>query len=152
MPLITGTEVASAVSKRIRDNFTAEEIKTIYINKPNQDAEENKPYAFIGIVDVMQNPELRQRANRSYIVEVRIHPPTYQDNINTWAAKIGEKLCFTLKDILVLDYPVKAVTMEYRVIDDVLIFTGTYRFKVIESVERLPFMETLETNFYGQRG
>lgn len=151
---LTGEEIPSAISQILSNNFNQDEIKTIYINKPEQFAEESKPYAFVSVATVLQTRDLKPHSNRSYIVTVRVHPKTYQSDINTWGLKLGEKLLYHLKDITVKDYPVRAISMEYRLVDEVLVFDATYRLRVVDFVDKTDnnFMETLDLNFYGERG
>ena len=44
--------------------------------------------------------------------------------------------------------------MEYRLVDEVLVFDATYRLRVVDFVDKTDnnFMETLDLNFYGERG
>lgn len=151
---LTGEEIPSAISKILSENFNQDEVKTVYIDKPEQFAEENKPYAFVSVASVMQTPDLKPHSNRSYIVTVRVHPKTYQSDINTWAFKLGEKLLYHLRDIVIKEYPVRASSMEYRVVDEVLVFNATYRLRVVGIADTSDdnFMENLDLNFYGERG
>ena len=62
---LTGEEIPSAISQILSNNFNQDEIKTIYINKPEQFAEESKPYAFVSVATVLQTRDLKPHSNRS---------------------------------------------------------------------------------------
>lgn len=145
MAELIGDEVVSAVSRNIRASFGIQEIKAIYKNLPQQNI--TKPYAFIHQVNANHKNEMRNRAEWSFMLDVRVHPEDSRTDVQTWARNIALKLIEAINIITISGQAVKARSIEYKVEDNVLHFFVSYAFKVIKHTGDNPDMQTLT---YGQ--
>ena len=127
--------VVSAIATKVYNSFTRQQIANIYKNKPVQGMV--TPCAFIHEINVSQSNELGLRGNRHYILDVRVHPPQREDNINTWCRNIAEKMRSVLNIITVAGLPLKSNSMEYTIEDNVLHCIVTYSFKTVQKIEAI---------------
>ena len=146
MAALTGEDVVSAVACNIRPWFTADEIKAIYKNLPQQNIQ--KPYAFIHQINSEHKNEMRNRATWTFMLDIRVHPKDGQTNIQSWGRQVALKLIEAINKITVSNQSVKARGIEYRVEDGVLHFIVSYAFSVIHAEEPVPDMMDLQ---YGDR-
>lgn len=146
MATLTGEDVVSAVSKRVRSTFSTAEIKAIYKDLPQQNIK--KPYAFIHQVNATHSNQLRNKANWGFIIDVRVHLEDEQTNIQTWARDVGIRLMEAINIIIVDGRPVKSVSLEYKVEENVLHVIASYSYRVVQIEDDGPNMETLS---YGDR-
>ena len=145
MDILTGEEVVSAISKNIRSGFSKQEIKAIYKNMPQQNTQ--KPYAFIHQISSDHQNEMRNRANWTFMLDVRVHPDDKQTDVQSWGRQIALRLIDILNIIIISGQAVKARSIQYKVEDGVLHFIVSYAFKVIRQETPVPDMQTL---LYGE--
>lgn len=158
MAAILPTEVVSQISEKINKCFNKDEIKAVWKNTPIQNAE--KPYIYIQQLNTTHVKELRQRGERSYFMNIRAHPSDDEQYKQTWCNIIGDKLFETLDTINIGGMPVYGRNMRFEIVDNVLHFFVTYRFKVYKPDPTDVKMRTLheegfiayKDNNYGKRG
>jgi len=138
---LTGEEIVSAVAVNIVSYFTSIEILRVYKNKPLQNVA--KPYAFIQQLNAVHTNELRGRAQRDYLLDIRVHPKDEATDIEVWARKVAEKMIDTLNIITVSNQKVKSRSLEWKTQDGVLHIIVGYAFKVKEVITSNPDMGTL---------
>lgn len=142
MAALTGEDVLSGIALKLSSQISSAEIAKIYKNKPLQGME--KPCAFLHQIDYAQTNEMRNRANRDYLVDIRVHPADDEQKIQSWGAKLGEKILTSVSSININDKPVKLKRGEWKIESDVLHVIVSYSFKVIQEItDTTPFMETL---------
>lgn len=129
MSVLGSEDVVSAVCRNIRDRFSKERIKAIYKNLPQQNIQ--KPYAFIHQIDAQHQNEMRNRANWSFMIDVRVHPKDEQTDVQSWAREIAVDLTKTINTITISGQAVKARSIEYKVEEGVLHFIVSYSYKVV---------------------
>lgn len=135
MDPLNGEEVISAISTKISQSFSKSEIKKIYKNKPVQAME--RPCVFIHQIDTNNANEMRGRGSRSYLIDVRVHPPSDETLIQSWGIRIGERMKCALNSIIVSGRRLKYSSIECRIEDNVLHCIVVYSFKVLEiSIEK----------------
>ena len=165
MPALIGEEVISGIAKKLSTNISALELKNIYKNKPQQGMV--KPCAFLHQLDYGQTSEMRNRANRDYLVDIRVHPADDEQRIQSWGTKLAEKVISAVSTINIVeeveevtepveeqeevtepvksDKPIRLKRAEWRIESDVLHVIVSYSFKVIQVIEdSTPYMETLD--------
>lgn len=128
---ITGQAILDSIAISLADNIAESDIKVIYINKALQDME--TPSAFLHLLNVDHTPELRNRAQRDYMVDVRVHPPNNSTEKQTWLFNLAEKVCESVQNVDLFG-PTKARTIKWNITDDVLHVIVTYQFKVYHSI------------------
>lgn len=142
MPALTGEDVISGIAKRLSTKISIAELANIYKNKPQQGMV--KPCAFLHQIDYAQTSEMRNRANRDYLVDIRVHPSEDEQRIQSWGAKLGEKIILAVSTIDISGKPVRVKRAEWKIESEVLHIFVSYSFKVIQEIEdTTPFMETL---------
>lgn len=139
--LIDGTEVVSGVAIALRKFFTEAEVPVIYKDKPIQGFV--KPCFFIQLVSDNSQRIAKNSFMRNYIIDVRYHPSDDNNAKETTCSKISNYVLDAVNTVEISGLPVKAYEMECRVTDDVLHCITTYRFKVNETEQTLPKMESL---------
>lgn len=141
MPALTGEDVLSGIAVKL-SSLPKTDIIKIYKNKPLQGMV--KPCAFLHQIDYAQTSEMRNRANRDYLVDIRVHPDEDEQVIQSWGAKLAEKVISAVSTIDVSSKPVRLKRAEWRIESDVLHVIVSYSFKVIQEViDTTPFMENL---------
>lgn len=143
---LTGEEVVSAICKNVRDRFSISDIKAIYKNLPQQNIQ--KPYAFIHQINANHQNEMRNRANWTFMVDVRVHPADGQTDIQAWSRGIALKLIESINIITISGQAVKSSGIEYKVEDGVLHCIASYSFKVLRVQDEMTDMQNLS---YGER-
>lgn len=138
---LTGTEVVSAISKLLRAKFTTLEAVKIYKDKPIQGMQ--KPCFFLHQINFDSTPEMKTRAQRDYLVDVRYHPKDTDTEALTTMNTIAEKLSDALCGIPIVGQTVKSGGMNSTVVDGVLHFIVSYSFKAIKQPETQPLMGTI---------
>ena len=146
MAVLGGEDVVSAMSKNIRQRFPKDRIKAIYKEKPQQNTQ--KPYAFIHQISAQHQNEMRNRANWTFMLDVRVHPQDNQTDIQLWARATALDLIEALNFITVSGQAVKARSIEYKVEDGVLHFIVSYAYKVLRAEDVGSDMQNL---LYGER-
>lgn len=141
MAVLAGGEVISAVAKKVRAATTTTEIKEIYKNKPKQGME--TPCAFIHQIEEQFAPEMRNRGEQFYMIDVRCHPTPTNTTIDTWAQTLATKLLGALETITVSSQTVRARSISWKQEDGVLHFIVSYSFKVAKQPAVITDMEEL---------
>lgn len=134
-------DVVSQVSEILYARFS-DRIPNIYKDTPVQNVV--KPYFFIHTLETTQNREMRNRARRSYFLDVRAHPLDDIENKKSWCNMIGHELLEILDEIKIAGMAVKPQEMRFEVVNDVLHFFVTYSFRVIKMVNPETKMENLD--------
>lgn len=148
---LSAGDVVSAIIIKLLDNFNGE-ITTVYKDTPLQGM--SKPCFFVQQLDAIHLKQMRNRAQRTYFLDVRAHPPDNENNKKTWCNNVGFKLMEVLESIYICDELVRATSMRYEIQEDVLHFFVEYSFRVIKPLEPDTKMQTLETTEkieYGKR-
>lgn len=145
MSVLGGEDVVSAVSINVRRRFSKERIKAIYKNLPQQNIQ--KPYAFIHQISAQHQNEMRNRANWTFMLDIRVHPKDNQTDIQSWAREIALDLIESINIITVSGQAVKARSIEYKVEDNVLHCIVSYSYKVLHLEDDVPDMQNL---LYGE--
>lgn len=135
---IEGESVLSALAIKIDDSLGPDELKAIYKNRPLQGMQ--TPSVFLHQINAEHTNEMGTRGNRSYMVDIRVHPDPNETRINTWANTLAEKLCSAVNTIVVGGLLTKARNINWRVESDVLHIIVSYQFKVNQ---RITVAETL---------
>ena len=100
---LTGETLVSAIAIKISETFTTTELSNIYKNKPIQGMK--VPCAFIHQINVVDQNQMRTTGNRTYLLDVRVHPPEREQRTYTWLNNTGEKLKGALNQIQVSEKP-----------------------------------------------
>lgn len=146
MAALTGQEVVSALSKKLRSRFSASEFAEIYKDAPVQSMK--TPCIFVHSIETIHTPDRGNYAWWDHLIDIRCHPGRMCTNIHTWARSLGPMIISCIQHITVSDQLVKANNITWRVEDNVLHVITNYRFRVVEVDDPGPCMETLE---YGQK-
>lgn len=139
---LTGTEVISSISKILRAKFTSTEAVKIYKDKPTQGMD--KPCFFIEQLNLDTTSEMRARAQKDYLLDIRYHPKDTDTEARTTMNTIAEKLSASVGEIPIVGQAVKNRGMKSNIVDGVLHFIVSYSFKVVEQPEAQPLMETID--------
>lgn len=142
MAVLTGEEVVDSLSRKIRDAFTPTELAAVYMNKPKQGA--HKPYAFLHPLNTEHTNQMQGYALQDYMLDIRVHPLDTQTNVQVWARGIATKMVDTINKIQVSGQQVKARSLTWNVLDDVLHVIVTYQYRVKEVVDTHNAMETIQ--------
>lgn len=145
MSVLSGEDVVSAVSINVRRRFSKDRIKAIYKELPQQNIQ--KPYAFIHQISAQHQNEMRNRANWTFMLDIRVHPQDFQTDIQSWGREIALDLIEATNIITVSGQAVKARSIEYKVQDGVLHFIVSYSYKVLRVEDDAPDMQTM---LYGE--
>ena len=143
---LTGQEVISALVTRLRARFTTNQFKEVYKDKPVQGME--LPCIFVESVNTVSIAQIGRYALWEYSVDVRCHPPKMKNDIQTWARGVAVMVLETISRIQISGQQVKATRIEWRVVDDVLHVTSRYAYRVLQTGDVIPDMQTLT---YGQK-
>ena len=143
---LTGQEVISELVTRLRARFTTNQFKEVYKDKPVQGMV--LPCIFVESVNTVSIAQIGRYALWEYSVDVRCHPPKMKNDIQTWARGVAVMVLETISRIQISGQQVKATRIEWRVVDDVLHVTARYAYRVLQTGDVLPDMQTLA---YGQK-
>lgn len=143
---LTGQEVISEIVTRLRTRFTTNQFKEVYKDKPVQGMV--LPCIFVESVNTVSIAQIGRYALWEYSVDVRCHPPKMKNDIQTWARGVAVMVLETISRIQISGQQVKATRIEWRVVDDVLHVTARYAYRVLQTGDFLPDMQTLA---YGQK-
>ena len=143
---LTGQEVVSEIATRLRARFTTRQFKEVYKDKPIQGMV--LPCIFIESVNTVSTAQIGRYAMWDHSVDIRCHPLKMRNDIQTWARGIAVVILETVSRIQVSGQQVKATRMEWRVVDDVLHVMARYSYRVLQTGDVLPDMQTLT---YGQK-
>lgn len=143
---LTGQEVVSEIATRLRARFTTSQFKEVYKDKPIQGMV--LPCIFIESVNTVSTAQIGRYAMWDHSVDIRCHPPKMRNDTQTWARGIAVVVLETVSRIQVSGQQVKATRMEWRVVDDVLHVMARYSYRVLQTGDVLPDMQTLT---YGQK-
>lgn len=146
MTTLTGQEVVSEIATRLRARFSKNQIAEIYKDKPVQSM--TTPCIFIHSVETTHIAQMRGYAQWDFIIDIRCHPSKMRTNIHTWARGLAVMILDTIETINILNQPVKAKDVSWRVEDEVLHVLVNYGFRVRKATEDIPDMQTLT---YGER-
>ena len=145
MSVLGGENIVSAIAVNVRSRFSKDRIKAIYKNLPEQNIQ--KPYAFIHQINAQHQNEMRNRADWTFMLDIRVHPQDNQTNIQSWAREIALDLIEAINIITVSGQAVKARSVEYKVENGVLHFIVSYSYKVLHIEDEVPDMQNL---LYGE--
>lgn len=143
---LTGQEVISELVTRLRTRFTTNQFKEVYKDKPVQGMV--LPCIFVESVNTVSIAQIGRYALWEYSVDVRCHPPKMKNDIQTWARGVAVMVLEAISRIQISGQQVKATRIEWRVVDDVLHVTARYAYRVLQTGDVLPGMQTLT---YGQK-
>lgn len=143
---LTGQEVISEIVTRLRTRFTTNQFKEVYKDKPVQGMV--LPCIFVESVNTVSIAQIGRYALWEYSVDVRCHPPKMKNDIQTWARGVAVMVLEAISRIQISGQQVKATRIEWRVVDDVLHVTARYAYRVLQTGDVLPGMQTLT---YGQK-
>lgn len=143
---LTGQEVISEIVTRLRTRFTTNQFKEVYKDKPVQGMV--LPCIFVESVNTVSIAQIGRYALWEYSVDVRCHPPKMKNDIQTWARGVAVMVLEAISRIQISGQQVKATRTEWRVVDDVLHVTARYAYRVLQTGDVLPGMQTLT---YGQK-
>lgn len=146
MAALTGQEVVSALSKKLRTRFSVAEFAEIYKDTPVQSMK--TPCIFIHSIETTHIPDTRNYAWWDHLIDIRCHPGRMCTNIQTWARSLGPMIVDCIQHITVSNRVVKARNITWRVEDNVLHVITSYKYRVVEVDDPAPHMETLA---YGQK-
>lgn len=138
---LTGDNVVSAIARNIRSKFAKTDIKEIYKELPQQNVQ--KPYAFIHQINAEHENQMRNSANWTFMLDIRVHPKDGQTDIQSWARSLAIRLIDALNIITISGQSVKSKSIEYKVEDNVLHFIVSYAYRVIRVEDNVPDMENL---------
>lgn len=142
MNALKGEEVVSYISKTLRARFSEEDIAKIYKNKPVQSM--TTPCIFIHSVETSHDSDVGNYAWWTDIIDIRCHPSKLCTNVHSWARKIGPIICDCVSKVTISGQPVKAKSISWRVEDNVVHITASYRYRVIAVSDYTgPVMEEL---------
>ena len=143
---LTGQEVISELVTRHRTRFTTNQFKEVYKDKPVQGMV--LPCIFVESVNTVSTAQIGRYAMWDHSVDVRCHPHRMKNDIQTWARGVAVMVLEAISRIQVSGQQVKATRMEWRVVDDVLHVTARYSYRVLQTGDVIPDMQTLT---YGQK-
>lgn len=143
---LTGQEVISELVTRLRTRFTTNQFKEVYKDKPVQGMV--LPCIFVESVNTVSTAQIGRYAMWDHSVDVRCHPAKMKNDIQTWARGVAVMVLEAISRIQVSGQQVKATRMEWRVVDDVLHVTARYSYRVLQTGDVTPDMQTLT---YGQK-
>ena len=143
---LTGQEVISELVTRLRTRFTTNQFKEVYKDKPVQGMV--LPCIFVESVNTVSTAQIGRYAMWDHSVDVRCHPPKMKNDTQTWARGVAVMVLEAISKIQVSGQQVKATRMEWRVVDDVLHVTARYSYRVLQTGDVIPDMQTLT---YGQK-
>ena len=143
---LTGQEVISELVTRLRTRFTTDQFKEVYKDKPVQGMV--LPCIFVESVNTVSTAQIGSYAQLDHSVDVRCHPSKMKNDIQTWARGVAVMVLEAISRIQVSGQQVKATRVEWRVVDDVLHVTARYSYRVLQTGDVVPDMQTLT---YGQK-
>lgn len=143
---LTGQEVVSQITSRLRARFNTKQFVEIYKDKPVQNMV--TPCIFVESVNTVHTPQLKRYATWDYTFDIRCHPAVRQTNIQTWGRGVAVMVIEAVIRLEVSGQQVKATRANWRIVDDVLHVMVDYSFRVVETSEPVPDMQTL---IYGER-
>ena len=143
---LTGQEVISEIVTRLRTRFTTDQFKEVYKDKPVQGMA--LPCIFVESVNIVSIAQIGRYAQWEYSVDVRCQPPKMKNDIQTWARGVAVMVLEAISRIQISGQQVMATRIEWRVVDDVLHVTARYAYRVLQTGDVLPGMQTLT---YGQK-
>lgn len=146
MGVLNGQEIISEIARRLRAGFSESVFKEIYKDTPNQGFQPG--CIFIHDVEDDHKNELRGYARWSFVVDIRCHPPKNVSAVFTWGRGIAVQAIDLVNKLEVSGQQVKASTIQWRVIDNVLHVICKYSFRVREVPIDDLLMRTLT---YGER-
>ena len=143
---LTGQEVISEIVTRLRTRFTTNQFKEVYKDKPVQGMV--LPCIFVESVNTVSIAQIGRYALWEYSVDVRCHPSKMKNDIQTWARGVAVMVLEAISRIQISGQQVKATRIEWRVVDDVLHVTARYSYRVLQTGDVIPDIQTLT---YGQK-
>lgn len=141
---LTGTEILTFITTALRAAFTTQQIPNIYKDPQNQNF--STPCIVVTYINQGHESRLKQRALKSYIVDVRVHPVPNKDGLNTWFNGLLDKIIDVLRYVDVDGDIVKPGHIEAQVTDSVLHVIANYSFEVVYVEDEQPDMQTLTIN------
>ncbi len=141
---LTGQEVISQITSRLRARFTITQFKEIYKDKPVQDME--LPCIFVESVNTTSTPNIGPYSTWDFTIDVRCHPTKMRTNVYTWGRGVALMVMESISKLTVSGQQVKATRFEWRVTDNVLHVYSHYSFRVRQTQEPVPDMMTLITD------
>lgn len=139
-------EIFYALAREIRNEFTVDEIKNIYVDTPIQGM--TKPCIFLHRIDFKHVPRVRNHAIWQYMIDMRCHPNDTTTDVQSWAIGIGERLMSAATNLTVGNLTLKAKEISQVVEDNVLHVIVKYTLPVRKIENEVADMETLEYGVY----
>ena len=146
MAALNGQEIVSAIAMRLGSRFSKTEFAEIYKDRPVQSMK--TPCIFIHVIETTHTPDLRNYAWWDHIIDIRCHPGRMQTDIHTWACRVGPMIVESVQYVTIDNQQVKARNATWRVENDVLHVVVTYRYRIVQTSDNVPHMQTLT---YGER-
>lgn len=146
MAALTGQEIVSALATQLRSRFSDKEFAEIYKDKSVQSMK--TPCIFLHSVETVHTPDNRNYAWWDHIIDIRCHPGKMRTDIYSWARVLGPMIIDCVTYVTVDGQKVRVKSATWKVEDDVLHVVATYSYRVMQTLEELPDMNTLT---YGER-
>lgn len=145
MEALTGQEIVSAITTRLRSRFSIDDFAVIYKDTPVQHMK--VPCIFVHSVETLHTPQLRNYATWTEVIDIRCHPSQMQLDIFTWARTLGPTILDTVAKLQVHGQQVKIKSGTWKVEDRVVHIIVSYAYRVLQTEDGAPDMQTLE---YGE--
>ena len=131
--ILTGREVISALATKIRAGFSTTEIQAIYKDTPVENI--LKPCIFLNLVNIIQTPLMRNRANRNYMIDIIVTGSDDNTELYTWYTEIAEKLYTIIDKIIIDNKPIRLIRGESTIENNELHLITTYNFDIIKQTD-----------------
>lgn len=142
MDALTGQEVVSEISTRLRQRFSQTELAKIYKDKPVQSFV--TPCAFIHSIETSHISDVGKYAWWYHLLDIRCHPSKTCTGVHSWGRQLGPIICDCIQQINISGQVVNSREVSWRVENDVLHVFVSYKYRVIRvSDDKGPTMETL---------
>ena len=143
--VLEGDEVVTSIAKNIRSVFSKDELPYVYKDPIHQGFK--VPCVFIDSFAHNHSSMTRFRAEWYLLIQLRCHPPEHVPR-DSYFRKLYVKMLDAVESIEVSDQTVRAIDIQSRIKDGVLLIDITYKFNVRKVPEDLPDMEQLDL-YYG---
>ena len=126
---LNGDTLISAVTRKIRDAFSKEELAVVYKNKPAQNTK--TPFAVVHHVRSSLKSEMRNRSTWTTYIDVRFHNDSIKEDKETYYSNVGIKAMEALSVLDVFGGHYKASAIEMSTEEGVFHVFAVYNYKVI---------------------
>lgn len=145
--ILTGEEVISAIAIKIRESFTTTELAAVYKDTPIEDI--LKPCVFLNLVTVTHTPRMKNKGNRSYIVDIIATGSDDNTELYTWYSRLAERLFAVIDKITISEQTVRLIRAETNIENNELHLIITYNFNVIK-VEDDEYVKMMTRSYNGR--